>query len=180
MIRAWDIPASAEMGVLLSMTEWLERDGIGMDIWFPAEIESARWEGDIYGLPMRTGGDANSLMFYNIDMLDQAGIGEVPTTWDELHAISRRLVRYDGDQLLQASISPHGGDLKSPAWLAAGGGLLYSADGKQVLFEGPRGWPRQLGCTIISPPCTGAAWPNLTEPSVPRRRSVAVHSSTVS
>ncbi|NLN28910.1 MAG: extracellular solute-binding protein, partial [Firmicutes bacterium] len=129
----------AEMGVLLSMTEWLERDGIGMDIWFPAEIESARWEGDIYGLPMRTGGDANSLMFYNIDMLDQAGIGEVPTTWDELHAISRRLVRYDGDQLLQASISPHGGDLKSPAWLAAGGGLLYSADGKQVLFEGPEG-----------------------------------------
>lgn len=137
MISATNIPATAESGALIPLSPYLEREGIGDDTWFPAEIESGRWEGTIYGLPIRTGGDANSLMFYNIDMLDAAGIGEVPQTWDELDAVAKRLVRFDGDELVSAAFTPHGGDMPSPGWLASGGGKLFSEDGRQILFAQP-------------------------------------------
>lgn len=135
MIKALDIPASVESGVLAPITARMAKDALALDKWFPAEIESARWQGDIYGLPMRTGGDANSLMFYNIEVLEGAGYGTTPKTWEELYAMTKKLVRYDGDgTLVRAGLLLQGGDLYSTAWLAAGGGSLYSADGKQALF----------------------------------------------
>lgn len=140
MISAANIPAIADSGALISLTPWLDREGITEDTWFPAEIESGRWKGDIYGLPIRTGGDSNSLMFYNIDVLDNAGLASVPQTWLELNEMSKRLVRYDGDTTIaRAAFTPHGGDMPSPAWLVAGGASLYSDDGKEVLFGKPEG-----------------------------------------
>jgi multiple sugar transport system substrate-binding protein len=134
MISSSLIPGTVNSGALLSLSPWMTKEGINEDLWFPAEIDSGRWNGQIYGLPIRTGGDANSLMFYNIDLLDSLGIGSVPRTWDELNAMSRKIVRYEGDKIARVAFTPHGGDMPSPGWLAAGGGKLYSDDGKEILF----------------------------------------------
>ncbi|NNH04882.1 extracellular solute-binding protein [Microbacterium ulmi] len=56
-----------------------------------AFIESATWEGEVYGL----GPQVNTLgLFYNAEMLAAAGL-EPPTTWDELKATAAALRQGD-------------------------------------------------------------------------------------
>jgi len=136
MIHSLNIPGSVERGFLLPVDPYLERDGIALDTWYPSEIETARWEGRLYGLPMRTGGDTNSLLYYNRAAFAEGGVAGPPETWDEWLETARKLTRYDGDTLTRAGTAFYGGDHSEVAWLAAGGGSILSADARSVLFAG--------------------------------------------
>lgn len=138
MIHSLDIPAMAELGALTPLDGYIERDGIPFSTWYPSEIGSAHWQGSHFGLPIRTGGDANTLLYYNKDLFGAAGLPDSPpTTWAELDDAARKLIRYQGDDLVQAAIAPYGGDSWTLAWLASGGGNLLSEDGRTVLFGSP-------------------------------------------
>ncbi len=136
MIHSLNIPGSVERGFLVAVDSFLERDGITLDTWYPSEIETARWAGRLYGLPMRTGGDTNSLLYYNRTAFAEGGIGGPPETWDEWLDISRKLTRYDGDVLARAGSALYGGDYSEIAWLVAGGGKVLSDDARSVWFAG--------------------------------------------
>ncbi len=69
----------AELGIAADLTDRLEAWG-ELDQYPQGLIDSASLDGRIYGLPIT----ANALaLFYNVDLLDEAGI-EPPTTWEEL------------------------------------------------------------------------------------------------
>lgn len=78
-----------------------ERSGVLMD-WKPILDEDPEWkarfpeavldeltvDGGIYGIP---GDQGPALMYYHADVLEQAGVSEVPTTWDDYFAMAETL-----------------------------------------------------------------------------------------
>ena len=74
-------------GVLMPLDEWIERDGVDLDDFYPNLLNAFRHDGKIYGLPK----DYNTLgLFYNKDMLAEAGVSP-PQTWEELRDAARKL-----------------------------------------------------------------------------------------
>jgi multiple sugar transport system substrate-binding protein len=71
------------------LNDYIEADGLDINAWPPAFINGATYGEDqqIYGMPVR--GHAQ-LMFYRDDLLKQVG-AEVPTTWQELREVSKKI-----------------------------------------------------------------------------------------
>lgn len=85
--------------------------------------------GGIYGLPMDSGPMA---LFYNKEVLDRAGVGEPPRTWDDYYEAVRKI------KAAGSCIEADAGDagfFKSMIW--AFGGYPYSAsdDGRNVTMN---------------------------------------------
>ena len=123
-------------GALLPVDDFMERDGIEDDIWFPGEINNARIFGKTYGLPMRTGGDDGNVLLYNKDHFEESGLPDrAPRTWSEFLEFSRALVRWDGDQLVRTPINALPAGVSQT--LYTGGGRIYSDDLRTVAFNAP-------------------------------------------
>jgi len=143
MVHTTEMAGLADIGNLVSLDNLMERDGLPASMWYPSELGASQWRGSTYGLPIRTGGDANSLIFYNRDLFGEAGLeDQSPRTWDELEDFSRKLIRYEGDHLMVnpiANIAGYTGDAGELAWLYSGGGRFLSEDGRRVTFADPAG-----------------------------------------
>lgn len=141
MIHSLDIPQNADMGALVALDALRDRDGISMDTWYPSEVGTAIWDGQLYGFPIRTGGDVNALLYYNRDLLSEAGLDPdaPPATWNEWLEMSRRMTHYQNDELVRAGTALYGGDFSEVAYLATAGGQLLSEDGRSVAFNDERG-----------------------------------------
>lgn len=140
MVTTKHLVSLADQGVFVELDPYLERDGISRDIWIPGEITSGMWNGKIYGLPIRTGGESSNVLYYNRHLFDEAGLdsSSAPATWDELYDVSRRLVRYDGDRITlnpiiditdNATIRP------TLNWMFAGGGQYLTDDLRTVAYN---------------------------------------------
>lgn len=75
-----DTATYAKMGILADLTERVESE-IETDQYYEGTLKQQMVDDKYYGLPFT----ANNLcMYYNQDLFDQAGIEEVPQTWDEI------------------------------------------------------------------------------------------------
>lgn len=135
MIHSLNIPGTVDQGFLLPLDAHLQRDNISIDTWYPSEIETSRWNGQLFGLPMRTGGDTNSLLYFNKTAFEEAGVAGVPSTWSDWLQTSQKLTRYDGDQLIRAGSAFYGGDFSEGAWFVSGGGRIFSEDARRIEFS---------------------------------------------
>ena len=70
-----DHAAYAAMGIFADIT-----DKFDVSNYYEGPVNSCTLDGKLYGVPF---GSNDLLLFYNEDMLKEAGV-EVPTTWDEL------------------------------------------------------------------------------------------------
>jgi len=110
-----------------------------LDDWFanlpareqldPALLESMRFEGQLWSLPMATN---NLGLFYRPSLFAAAGIDTLPRTWDELRVAARQLTRDengDGRPEQYGLLLPLGkGEWTVFSWLP----FLYSAGGEIV------------------------------------------------
>src|SRR5690606_20317395 len=65
--------------------------------------QAFNFDGNFYYMP---GGIMTGGIFYNTDILEAAGVAEVPKTWDEVLEVAKRLTRVTGDgELQQAGLS---------------------------------------------------------------------------
>jgi len=79
----------AEKGMLADLTPYYTEE-LKADMQ-PSALDAATYQGKIYALPM----EMETLgLFYNVDMLNAAGI-QPPTTWDELSAAAKALTTND-------------------------------------------------------------------------------------
>jgi multiple sugar transport system substrate-binding protein len=103
----------AEQGILVDLTEFMERDG-GVDSFNDQYLEFAwaemLFDGKPYGLPMET--DARGL-WYRKDLLQKAGVdpaeldaGKGPVTIDKVREIARKVDKADGGAYTQAGFIP--------------------------------------------------------------------------
>lgn len=139
MVSTKNLMSLAEQGVFLALDEYIERDGIDWDIWIPSELALGQLGGNTYGLPIRTGGEAGNVLYYNRQLFEEAGLSpeRAPTTWDDLTAYAKKLIRYDGTSIITNPINDISqGATVQPTlnWLYAGGGQFLSDDTRRISF----------------------------------------------
>ena len=66
----------ASAGWLTSLDEYFGEDV--QAAYIPGTIEGAKWDGKLYAMPWFTNA---SMFFYRTDLLEEAGVTEVPTTY---------------------------------------------------------------------------------------------------
>lgn len=75
-----DTASYAQMGILADLTDRVNGE-IDKDQYYEGVLNNSVYDGKYYGLPFT----ANDLALYcNMDLLAQAGVEKVPTTWDEV------------------------------------------------------------------------------------------------
>ena len=140
MIDRADIPNFVRQDILLPLDSYIEADGLDLGIFYEPEIGSAQYAGRTWSLPIPTAG-AKQLLFYNRDLLLQAGLSEadIPANWAELEEVSRRLTRFNADGSLEqlgftpTSVPDAGWDF----WLFSNGGRLLSDDARTLTLNTP-------------------------------------------
>jgi len=87
-----DVISRASAGVLYNISDLMADDEESFDLedFYENQLEFAAYENDLYALPFTS---TTRVLFYNLDLFAAAGLSEedVPTTWSELHAVSKQL-----------------------------------------------------------------------------------------
>jgi multiple sugar transport system substrate-binding protein len=112
------IPTLASKNGLMRLDQAAERDGYGLDDFFPAGIEAYSYRDGLYALPFQ---GSTMAMFYNKDLFDQAGLAypNAEWTWEEFLAAAKRLTRIDASgRMTQVGCLPY--DPSSWVWSAGG------------------------------------------------------------
>lgn len=80
-------------GVLLPIDDYMQADGVSADEYYPGLYNAFTWDGKTYGLPK----DWSPLgMVYDPAALEDAGVSDPPTTWDELRSTAQALLDTQG------------------------------------------------------------------------------------
>ena len=94
------------VGLTYDMTELVEKHGVDLNAFAPGFIESATFDGKLYGFPIF---NDSLVLFYNRDLFDKFGIS-YPTdgmTWEETLDLAQELDRNDnGTQYMGLWMSP--------------------------------------------------------------------------
>lgn len=133
------LPAWADAGYLIPLPE--EHFDVAMiEEAFIPTVQAARYQGEYWGLPTAV---RNLALFYNQDLLEEAGIAEPPTTWDEFIAAAKQLTvgengRYER---IGYGVAPDGQDhnLVREVLMRQFGGVPYSEDNRQVTYNSAEG-----------------------------------------
>jgi len=103
-------------------------------------VDAAKIDGQYYGLPTAV---RSLALFYNKDMLSEAGFDAPPTTWDQFIEIAKALTVKQGARFSQVGygFAPNGQDhsLLREVLIRQFGGQPYSDDGTQVAYDSPEG-----------------------------------------
>jgi ABC-type glycerol-3-phosphate transport system substrate-binding protein len=123
----------ATRGMALNMdsyiANWGEKDDFYASAW-----SSVTYQGKTYGVPVLS---APQTLMYRKDMLQEAGVGDPPTTWDALEQSALKLTRRDGDKFVVSGFNAR------PIWqqymwfLFQNGGDVFTTDG-QVVVNSPQ------------------------------------------
>ena len=90
----WPTPRYAAEGVLENLQPWIEKSGYDLADYWPALLESAMYEGDVYGFPRDISVD---VLYYNKDIFDEASVAypDDTWTWADLLAAAEKLTVVD-------------------------------------------------------------------------------------
>lgn len=121
-----DMAAFATMGVFADITPYM-KDWDGLSQYFKGPISSCMWEGKLHGLPV---GSNTLALYYNVDMLNEAGVTP-PQTWDELREAAKILTK---DGVYGMAISAPGneeGTFQFLPWLLSTGATVENVGGAE-------------------------------------------------
>lgn len=91
----WPTPSYAATGVLEDLTPYIEKSNYNTGDYWPNLLESATYNGHIYGFPRDI---STEVLYYNKDIFDKAGV-EYPNdnwTWDDFLAAAKKLSVVEG------------------------------------------------------------------------------------
>jgi len=140
-----------QLGALFPLESWLDNSPIESEI-DPAMFDSMRLDGHILSIPFATN---NAAVFYRPSLFAEAGIKDIPTDWNELKAVARKLTK---DTNNDNRLDRHGiflslgkGEWTVFTWLpfiySAGGDLLKG--GKPNLVNDGAIAALQLGADLV-------------------------------
>ncbi|MEZ4734019.1 MAG: sugar ABC transporter substrate-binding protein [Caldilineaceae bacterium] len=90
----WPTPKYAAQGVLENLDPYIEAAGYNLEDYWPALLESAMYEGNVYGFPRDIGLE---VLYYNKDMFDEVGVPypDETWTWEDLQMAAEQLTIKD-------------------------------------------------------------------------------------
>lgn len=118
----WPTPRYAAEGVLENLDPYIEKSGYNLDDYWPGLLESAKYQGSVYGLPRDI--EVN-ILYYNKDIFDEAGVAypDETWTWDDLVAAAEKLTVKDASgNTTRYALAAEGG--KYPKWVNQNGGAI--------------------------------------------------------
>ncbi len=86
----WPTPSYAATGVLAELAPFIQQSNYDLNDYWPALLESASYDGKVYGLPRDIGVE---VLYYNKTIFDEVGLA-YPTdqwTWDDLRGAAQKL-----------------------------------------------------------------------------------------
>jgi multiple sugar transport system substrate-binding protein len=132
VVNSPDHQQFAELGIAADLTSQIKQWG-QLDKYPKGIVDSARYNGKIYGLPQTT----NCLaLFYNKAMFEAAGITKPPSTWQEFSEDAKKLTTPDHHGLAFSAINNQQAVFQwLPALWQSGGDLtdLASPDAQKAL-----------------------------------------------
>ncbi len=104
----WPTPRYAADGVLENLDPYIEEAGYDLSDYWPALLESAMYEGSVYGFPRDI---SVEVLYYNKDIFDEAGVAypDETWTWDDLRDAAERLTVSEGGQTSRYGLAHEGG-----------------------------------------------------------------------
>ncbi len=118
----WPTPRYAAEGVLENLDPYIQEAGYNLDDYWPALLESAMYDGSIYGFPRDISVD---VLYYNKDLFDAAGVDypDETWTWDTfLQAADALTIVEDSGRVAQYALGMEGG--KWQLWVGQNGGSI--------------------------------------------------------
>lgn len=85
-----DVAPFTKLGLAAPLNDYAAKENIDLADFIKPALDIATVDGKIYGLPFRHDGSG---MYYNVDLLKNAGYNEFPKTWDEFVAMSEKLTK---------------------------------------------------------------------------------------
>lgn len=119
-------------GAMMPLDDYIAKDGVDLQDFVPAALSTSQYEGKTYAIPMAM---HVSMLFYNKDILAEAGFDCPPATIGELKEYIKALsIVEDGGRLQRLGLWP-GMDAYTFAY--AYSGSFYDAEAKQVTPDHP-------------------------------------------
>ncbi|MDU6263815.1 MAG: sugar ABC transporter substrate-binding protein [Anaerocolumna aminovalerica] len=175
---------------LVPLDEYIEKGIIDVSKLSEATLDMYRIDGKLYAIPA---GVSTSLLFYNKDYFDQAGV-EYPTdswTWEDYMKAAKELTMdTDGDGKIDVwgtayMEDPAGADLTFKKYVYERGGKLWSDDLKSVKFNSPEGLAavefikKPLDESIMPPMEITASNPQNVDDFQTKRVAMIIHYSPI-
>ena len=114
-----DHAAYAAMGIFADIT-----DKFDVSNYYEGPVNSCTLDGKLYGVPF---GSNDLLLFYNEDMLKEAGC-EVPTTWDELLEVAKATTTDSVFGFAHCALQNEEGTFNFLPWVWSTGATSYEID----------------------------------------------------
>lgn len=131
----WTTPYAA-VGGLLALDDYIAKDKVDMNDFWPGALKTIRVNGKVYALPYRS--ETHGL-FYNKALFQKAGLdpAKAPQNWDELLADAQAISK-SGD-IAFGLVGKLSGDLSYQLinFIRSFGGDVLSEDNKKALFDQP-------------------------------------------
>jgi multiple sugar transport system substrate-binding protein len=118
----WPTPRYAAEGVLENLDPFIAAAGYDLEDYWPGLLESAKFEGSVYGFPRDI--EVN-VIYYNKDMFDAAGVAYPSDdwTWDDFLAAAEALTQKDANGMTTVyALAAEGG--KWGKWVNQNGGAI--------------------------------------------------------
>lgn len=119
----WPTPKYAAEGVLENLDPYIQKSNYNLDDYWPGLLESAKYNGSVYGLPRDI--EVN-VLYFNKDLFDKAGVQypDANWTWDDLLAAAEKLTVKDaGGKTTQYALAMENNG-KYDKWVNQNGGAI--------------------------------------------------------
>ncbi len=134
-LSRFEIATWASRGVLMPLTDYIERDSYDTSIFYESAIEESTYEDQLYGIP---GGMDVRALFINLDHLAEIDVDAAAidtSNWEQLSEYAAQLVQRDGD-----AYTRWGFDHKVQAghlwlWGDGNGGSFMNDDASEATFN---------------------------------------------
>lgn len=129
----------AQKKLHVPLNSYIERDKYDLSDFRPEAIELYRWENELYALPRDYG---NQNLFYNINLLEGAGVQPPPADWTEKSFsfeafldMARKLTKKSGDRIEQYGCLVNRGWRPWASWVYNNGASVVKKDGQGLATE---------------------------------------------
>lgn len=127
------IPQYAKQGTIAPLDDAIAAD---KSSFRPNALTALSVDGKLYGVPIY---QTITAPIWNKKVLDEAGVTEVPKTWDEVLAAAPKLAAKKTAIFMYPGAPETTLNLSFYPILWSNGGMVFSADGKKAAFNGPEG-----------------------------------------
>ncbi len=119
----WPTPKYAAEGVLENLDPYIQKSGYDLNDYWPGLLESAKYNGSVYGLPRDI--EVN-ILYYNKDLFDKAGVKypDENWTWDDLLAAAEKLTVKDASGKVTQYALAMENNGKYDKWVNQNGGAI--------------------------------------------------------